>query len=330
MINKRFDEKQFNFFKSIAILPQDTLKKTLGGYLRKIYGKKNVVSKAEYIYATGDIPICLVAHMDTVHKTLPAEIYFDRKSDVIWSPQGLGADDRAGVFAILTILQNGLRPHVIFTTDEEKGGIGAYHLTTDYPKCPFEDIRYFIELDRCGFEDCVFYECDNESFTEYVESFGFVTDIGSFTDICEFSETWEVAGVNLSVGYFHEHTFSEMLKSSILLNTIEKVIEMLSEEIDNIPFFKFIPCKDYFNYRQYYNYGLGVCSKCGEKYMMDELVSVLKFNENHNVISQRVCGPCLAEGVNWCEECQMPFEEDPLNPDETLCPICQKKMEAKK
>ena len=32
----------------------------------------------EYIYAKGDIPVLLVAHLDTVHKDLP-NIYFDRK-----------------------------------------------------------------------------------------------------------------------------------------------------------------------------------------------------------------------------------------------------------
>jgi putative aminopeptidase FrvX len=81
---------------------------------------------------------------------------------VIWSPDALGADDRAGVFAIIKILQSGLRPHIIFTTDEETGGYGAKALTSN--ACPFQDVRYFIELDRQGALDCVFYNCDNKHF----------------------------------------------------------------------------------------------------------------------------------------------------------------------
>lgn len=32
----------------------------------------------EYIFATGDIPVLLVAHLDTVHKDLP-NIFYDKK-----------------------------------------------------------------------------------------------------------------------------------------------------------------------------------------------------------------------------------------------------------
>ena len=41
------------------------------------------------------------------------------QKNVMISPDGLGADDRAGVFMIMNIVKAGFRPHVIFTTDEE-------------------------------------------------------------------------------------------------------------------------------------------------------------------------------------------------------------------
>ena len=93
--------------------------------------------------ATGDIPIALVAHMDTVFKKPPEEIFFDQKHNVMWSPQGLGADDRAGVFAIVQIVRSGLKPHVIFTTDEECGALGAMALAK--LDCPFTELKYLIQ-----------------------------------------------------------------------------------------------------------------------------------------------------------------------------------------
>ena len=102
--------------------------------------------------------------MDTVFKHPAREVFYDRQQNVIWSPDGLGADDRAGVFAIIQIIKKGLRPHIIFTTDEESGAWGATALSKE--QCPFEDLRYVIELDRRGSNDCVFYDCENLEFTE--------------------------------------------------------------------------------------------------------------------------------------------------------------------
>ena len=102
-------------------------------HLRKIY--PTVLETKDYICAEGVIPIALVAHMDTVFFKPATTIYYDRQKNTMWSPMGLGADDRAGVFAIIQILQSGLRPHIIFTTDEEKGCLGAEALAKT--ECPF-------------------------------------------------------------------------------------------------------------------------------------------------------------------------------------------------
>ena len=61
------------------------------------YGYRKIQNTKKYLYAEGSIPILLVSHLDTVHKNLPTTIYWDKEQNVYWSPQGLGADDRAGV-----------------------------------------------------------------------------------------------------------------------------------------------------------------------------------------------------------------------------------------
>lgn len=310
-----FTEEQFTFFRLLANQTQKDLLRLLIKYLNKLYGKDKVISTKKYVCAIGSIPICLVAHLDTVHSSPPKEMYFDKEQDVIWSPQGLGADDRAGVFAILDIIDRGLRPHLIFTTDEEKGGLGAYCLCVEKHNCPFKDIRYFIELDRCNINDCVFYDCYNESFMEYIESFGFHTEIGSFSDISFLCEQWEIAGVNLSVGYFNEHTKIEYLKSSGLLGTIDKVISMLSEQTKDIPIFKYIE-------GSLVDKNTTVCSECNTFISNIESIPVWSISNKGIPIAKPMCALCLEKLATWCPLCGRPHKTK-------YCPICGKKVKVK-
>lgn len=222
------NREKVDLLKQILKIPtQEQLHKVLVKFLRKHY--KNVIVQRDFIIAEGNIPIALVAHMDTVHRFSPIELYYDVENDVMWSPQGLGADDRAGVYAIVDIIKRGFRPHVIFTTDEETGGIGAKRLVAMHPEYPFDQLKFIIELDRANKEDCVFYECANDEFTEYIESFGFEEDLGTFTDISIIAPAWRVAAVNLSVGYYNEHTLGEYLKLNELNKTIDRVINILQD-----------------------------------------------------------------------------------------------------
>lgn len=209
--------------------------------LQSYYGKKVKVNKYEdYIFVQGTDPVCLIAHLDTVFAQ-PSEIFcYDDKYNILWSPTGLGTDDRAGVLMIILLLERGYRPSIILTTGEELGGAGANVMVTDYKKCPLKNIKYLIELDRAHRKDCVFYSCANKEFRTYVENFGFETDIGSFTDISVFMPQWKIAGVNLSVGYNNEHTYGEYIAIDHFLETLNKVSSMLYAA-DEAPFFKYVP-----------------------------------------------------------------------------------------
>lgn len=343
-----FTEEQYELFKQVATLSQDGLHKAMKAYLRAMYGKDKVVSSKDYVYAKGDIPIALVAHMDTVHKQIPKNIFFDRENGVIWSPEGIGADDRAGVFAIMQIIKSGLRPNIIFTRDEEIGGLGATAVAKRGN--PFGKLQYLIQLDRRGEKDCVFYDCDSASFEKYIETFGFETAWGSFSDISEICPLWGVAGVNLSVGYFNEHTFSEYLRTDILLNTIDKVTEMLKQE--DIPFFKYVAAPyyghfgnykgyifdyDHDYYEKYYSKAYGyntetssatsssfkvICSGCKNNFWEEETFPVKVINGGIKFY----CPDCIANNIEWCSVCGEPFEVDKNAKDYTytyLCPDCR-------
>ena len=310
---RTFKGSDLKTFEQILQLTQGGLCRVLSNYLRKHYSK--VIETKDYIVAEGDIPIALVAHMDTVFQAPPKEIFFDSRLNMMTSPQGLGADDRAGVFAILQIVRSGLRPHIIFTTDEEMGGLGAYELTSI--DCPFKDLRYIIELDRRGADDCVFYNHDGKDFIDYVEHFGFTYSWGSFSDISILCPAWGVAGVNLSVGYRDEHTKGEVLFVGHLYNTIEKVKRML--KVKDIPFFPYIskPCTYDWHIGWGYNEPLA-CTRCKKVFMEEEMFPVVMLDGTTGFF----CPECLAE-VAWCYNCDSAYEKYYMEePDYGLCSKC--------
>lgn len=220
-------------FKKILNKTQSELKETMTKYLEEV-GYKPIVGDG-FVYAKGTIPILLVAHLDTVHLTRPTEIYYDEEQKVMWSPQGIGGDDRCGVYIISKLLNN-FHPYVLFTEDEEKGAIGAGKVVETLNK---PNVKFIIEIDRRGADDCVFYDCGNKEFQEYIESFGFKTAIGSFSDICTLSDAWDIASVNLSSGYHDEHTKSETINTDEVENTYKRVKEILFDDKENDKYFDY-------------------------------------------------------------------------------------------
>jgi hypothetical protein len=326
---KKLTTKELVTFSQLVKLNQPSLKKLVSNLLKNNYDK--VIETKHYVMAEGNIPIALVAHLDTVFISPPEEIYHDQNKNVMWSPDGLGADDRAGVYAIIKILKSGYRPHIIFTTDEEKGGIGASKLIKDYKECPFKELKYMIELDRRGTNDCVFYYCNNPQFVNYIEDYGFLENFGTYSDICEFGPAWGVAAVNLSIGYEDEHTCVERLFISRMLNTISKVEKML-DDADTAPNFIYIETSVAEYYKNYYANFYGdnwkeylmedgyKCCNCGREYFDEELFPTL--TEEGDTV--RYCIDCLVakNNIEWCELCNNPFEV-PKGKNYKICPFCR-------
>ena len=226
----------FNLMRNVFQKTEADLYKYVSKRILPLY--KTIDFDPKYIYAKGEIPIMLAAHMDTVHRKIPSDIFYDKTKKVIWAPEGIGGDDRCGVYSILHLITQGYRPHILFTTGEEVGGIGADEFVFNYPLCPV-DINYILELDRHGTDDVVFYNCNNRDFHEYVQSFGFKKAWGTFSDISIISPAWEVASANVSMGYFNEHTTAEYVNLTILENTISKVTNMLCDT--STSFFDYVP-----------------------------------------------------------------------------------------
>ena len=190
-------------FDDILRMRQKELKHYLAGHLKKL--GYETVKKKGFLYAEGTVPVLLVAHLDTVHNELPHIICRSEDGRYIMSPQGIGGDDRCGVYMILQIMSE-VRCHVLFCEDEETGGHGARAFTKSGIK---PDVNYIVELDRTGSNDAVFYQCRNRQFERHINSFGFQTAFGSFSDISILAPHLNLAAVNLSTGYYHAHQLGE-------------------------------------------------------------------------------------------------------------------------
>ena len=249
----RFKEQLFE--KLVKATQEELLHEILIGELVS-RGMDNYIHTNDYLYVKGDIPVLLVAHLDTVHKETVKSIV---KRNGTWSsPQGIGGDDRCGVYMILELLENlPKKPYVLFSTDEEIGCVGTgkflkQHSTNKH------GIKFMIEFDRKGRDECIFYECNNESFQEFImENTNYNFNTGSFTDICDIMETWNLAGVNLSCGYYNAHTLNEYVVINEMMNTIRVVYSFLEKlDTDTLETFRAELYQYPYSNRGWYDYDL--------------------------------------------------------------------------
>lgn len=217
--------------------------------LRKMYKGKTVCCKQCFVLVRGEAPVMLVAHLDTVHKDPVSDICMTVDGDILMSPQGIGGDDRCGVYALVSAYEAAeKKPWLLFTCDEEVGGRGADAFCQLYEKgkLPKElsGLKCIVEIDRRGSEDAVYYDCDNKDFETYITSKGFVTAHGSFSDISYIAPELGVAAVNLSSGYYNAHTQHEFINLKHLEAVIEKVKTIVADAaLPDFPKYKYVERK---------------------------------------------------------------------------------------
>ena len=223
-------------FTDICKMTQQEVKSYMEKYLTSYEYK--IENHDGFLYAEGDVPVLLVAHMDTVHGELPTTI--TEVDGKISSPQGIGGDDRCGIFIIMNLVKK-LHCSVLLCEDEEKGGVGARKFA-DSPFIKELDVNYILEFDRMNSNDAVFYSCDNEEFTNFVTDFtGFKKAFGSFSDISVIAPKAKIAAVNLSCGYYRAHTVEEYVVYEEMMDTIKVAETLIKTECDK---FEYIPRKE--------------------------------------------------------------------------------------
>ena len=275
-------------FEKICRMSQKSLKNHLKQKLCAAYS--NVIVGDGYIYAQGNFPVLLMAHLDTVHKELPKIIVYDQAQDIVSSPQGIGGDDRAGVYAVMEIIKM-FNCSVLFCEDEEIGGIGANKFSkTDFVN--EMNVNYIIEFDRANANDAVFYSCANEEFEEFITRDFYKTNYGTYSDICDVAPAIGCAAVNLSIGYYKAHTKDEYVVLSEMENSIVAACDILARTgADD----KFEYVEDTSIYDDWYDYNYSWYGNTGynaHKYYLIEFV-----DENGNTDYYDTIARSKAEAV---------------------------------
>ena len=269
-------------FEKIVKMKQPQLKR----WLKNRYTGKNfdIIDAKGYLLIIpkeNPAPILLTAHMDTVHEKQVRQIIVEKHvgKTIVSSPQGIGGDDRCGIYMITRILDDGMRPYVLFCEDEEIGCVGAGRFAIGKDKELITDkVKFIVELDRRNATDAVFYDCDNPDFTEYIEkTTGYKKADGSYSDICEIAPEVKAAAVNLSCGYYHEHTLQHYVVWEEMINTLKVTKKLIkSAKKETTPKYEYIESKysrwfmddwysNYDNYGYKYSGGYGVKSHINEE-----------------------------------------------------------------
>jgi hypothetical protein len=179
--------------------------------------------------------VLMSCHTDSVHTVGGKQKVEVARNGIVslsrreWISNCLGADDAAGVYAALRLIEAGVPATFIFHRDEECGGWGSQWLA-DYSGDWLSTFDVCLALDRRGTQDIIVTQCwDKCASCEFASCLAEQLDMGHraadgiFTDSANYTDLIPECS-NLSVGYRHEHTVKETLNLHYLEAVIRRLI----------------------------------------------------------------------------------------------------------
>lgn len=191
-----------------------------------------------FVKGESDTYPVVVAHLDQVQKHHSKDFKAVVTEDIVfgYSPsekeyQGLGADDKNGLWIALKCLETFDVIKVAFFVGEEIGCVGSSRCNMDF----FADARFVVEPDRRGGSDLITsisgYDIASKEFLGAIDyaSFGYEETSGLMTDVLELTERGVgVACINMSCGYYNPHSDEEFTVISDLLNALDLVEHIIT------------------------------------------------------------------------------------------------------
>lgn len=210
-------------------------------YVKKLRGCKVEIDDTGNLYITkgnSESYPCIVAHLDQVQRLHSRDFRVIETEGVIFGyshkhrrQEGLGADDKNGLWIALKCLEKYENLKIAFFVCEELGCIGSSRARMDF----FEDSRFVIQPDRRGYQDIItgigLTPLCSPEFLEATgyKKFGYREADGMTTDIQVLKENGlAVSCINLSCGYYEPHTDHEFTVKKDLQNClrlVEHIIE---------------------------------------------------------------------------------------------------------
>jgi putative aminopeptidase FrvX len=198
---------------------------------------------------------CVVAHTDTVNNNNYIDVRTELKKncrrvlkeaykgyDAKGKPTGIGGDDKAGVFACLTLLLELPVLKSAFFVSEEIGCLGSKEANPEF----FKNVGYAIQFDA-PYDYMVtevssgvplfdrkskFFNKVNNVLIEYV-----IPEYGShpFTDVYALKKLFDFSCINISIGYYDYHTPNEY----VILEDVENGIKIGRDLIASLGYEKY-------------------------------------------------------------------------------------------
>lgn len=142
----------------------------------------------------------------------------------------LGADDTAGIYAALRMIDAGVKATFVFHRGEEIGGKGSTWLAKNHREW-VGTFNHCVALDRRGTQDIITHQgfgrcCSDEFAKELASALDMdhaPSEHGIFTDSANYVGIIPEC-TNVSAGYQHEHTIQESLDTAYLEKLIDALI----------------------------------------------------------------------------------------------------------
>lgn len=200
-------------------------------------GKGEVMA---YVITTDESSRTLFScHTDTVHRSndIMNPVLIDENIAYKADGEPLGADDGAGIWIMLEMVDAGIPGTYVFHRGEERGGIGSSWLARNEPEF-LSRFDFAIAFDRRGYTDVITHQggergCSDEFAWALAKMLpkGFKQSReGIFTDTANYFHLIPEC-TNVSVGYLYEHSGSEQLDSEFLFELRDAIINNFDESL---------------------------------------------------------------------------------------------------
>ena len=190
---------------------------------------------------------CVVAHLDQVQTKHSPDFKVFLYDDVLFAysaengrQEGLGADDKNGIWVALKCLERFDNIKIALFKEEEIGCGGSSVALLNF----FEDCRFIAQVDRRNAGDLITDISGSLVSEEFradllpiAERFGYKETYGMMTDVEELEDRGVgLSCINMSCGYYNPHTDTEYTKWSELQNTRDFVFAIIEGCTDVYPF----------------------------------------------------------------------------------------------
>lgn len=261
--------QNLELLKEVLSVPTSTYNEDLMiSYLQKWLNEKNIPNYTDShgnVYATKKIQEvpddfyypCVISHTDTVHGLGSINIHEEqlpnaqnetklslKAYDDKGKPTGIGGDDKCGVFACLTLLEELPYLKAAFFVSEETGCHGSRKADKSF----FHDVGYAIQFDAPEnwmiTEKCFgqvlfdrntdFFKSCDEVLCEGMNSDYMRYMVHPYTDVYALRSQFDFSCINFSIGYYDYHTKDEYVVVEDVFNGIKmgkKMIEKLGNKL---------------------------------------------------------------------------------------------------